>query len=137
MKRGFMINYGKLGEGVYRIMEAGNMVNGAALNLSVDERNGKLLGLLSDMRAVGKFEVGDVVEASNIGANTGLFVAGERFFVAAVGEVLGKFTGDPSRTIEVWSFDADGLLKRTITDPRFIRLVEAGKPVRKAAVKAV
>lgn len=135
MKRGFMINYGKLDEGVF--MEAGNMVNDAALNLSIDERNGKLLGLLSDMRVVGKFEVGDVVEASNIGANTGMFVAGERFFVAAVGEVIGKFAGDPSRTIELWSFDADGLLKRTITDPRFIRLVESAKPVRKAAVKAV
>ena len=137
MKREFMINYGKLGEGVYRIMEAGNMVNGAALNLSVDERNGKLVSLLSDMRAAVKFEVGDVVEASNVGANTGMFVAGERFFVAAVGEVIGKFAGDPSRTVELWSFDADGLLKRTITDPRFIRLVESGKPVRKAAVKAV
>ena len=107
------------------------------LNLTVDERNGKLASLLSDMRAVGKFEVGDVVEASNVGANTGMFVAGERFFVAAVGEVIGKFAGDPSRTVELWSFDADGLLKRTITDPRFIRLVESGKPVRKAAVKAV
>ena len=135
MKREFMINYGKLGEGVF--MEAGNMVNDAALNLSIDERNGKLASLLSDMRAAVKFEVGDVVEASNIGANTGMFVAGERFFVAACGEVIGKFAGDPSRTVELWSFDADGLLKRTITDPRFIRLVESGKPVRKAAVKAV
>lgn len=133
MKRGFMINYGKLGKGVF--METENTMNDAALNLSIDERNGKLASLLSDMRAAVKFEVGDVVEASNIGANTGLFVAGERFFVAAVGEVLGKFTGDPSRTVELWSFDADGLLKRTITDPRFIRLVEAAKPSRKAVVK--
>ena len=117
-------------------MDTGNMSGGVALNLTVDERNGKLLGLLSDMRAVGKFEVGDVVEAGNVGAHTGMFTAGERFFVAAVGEVIGKFAGDPSRTVELWSFDADGLLKRTITDPRFIRLVESGKPVRKAAVKA-
>jgi hypothetical protein len=117
-------------------MEAGNMGNGAALNLSVDERNGKLASLLSDMRVAGKFEVGDVVESNNVGACTGMFVAGERFFVAACGEVIGKFAGDPSRTVELWSFDSDGLLKRTITDPRFIRLVESSKPIRKAAVKA-
>ena len=133
MKREFMINYGKLGKGVF--MDTENTVNDAALNLSIDERNGKLASLLSDMRAAVKFEIGDVVEASNIGANTGLFVAGERFFVAACGEVLGKFTGDPSRTIELWSFDADGLLKRTITDPRFLRLVEAAQPSRTAVVK--
>jgi hypothetical protein len=106
------------------------------LNLTADERNGKLLGLVSEMRAVGVFAVGDIVESNNVGACTGMFVAGERFFVAACGEVIGKFAGDPSRTVELWSFDSDGLLKRTITDPRFIRLVESSKPIRKAAVKA-
>ena len=107
------------------------------VKLSVDERNGKLASLLNQMRIVGVFAVGDVVEANDLGAQTGMFVAGERFFVAGVGEIIGKFAGDPSRTVELWSFGEEGLLRRTITDPRFIRVVEPAVVKKKAVVKSV
>ena len=101
--------------------------------LTIDERNGKLTGLVNQMRTVPKIGVGDIVECNDLGAALNdLFVPGERFYVAAVGEVIGKFAGDPSRTIELWSFAGDGSLRRTITDPRFLRVVE--RFVKKAAV---
>lgn len=105
------------------------------MELSIDERNGKLLAELNQMRAGGVVVAGDVVEANSLGLSTGLFVAGERLFVAEVSERIGKLAGDPTRCVDLWSFDADGQLKRTVTDARFLRVVESAKPKRTAAVK--
>ena len=104
------------------------------LKLTLDERNGKLLAELNQMRAGGSVSVGDVVEPNSLGIATGLFTAGERLFVAGVGENIGKLAGDPTRTVDLWSFDADGHLKRTITDVRFLRVVESATAKKKAAV---
>jgi hypothetical protein len=105
------------------------------MELTIDERNGKLLAELNQMRAGGVVVAGDVVEANSLGLSTGLFVAGERLFVAEVSERIGKLAGDPTRCVDLWSFDADGQLKRTVTDARFLRVVESAKPKRTAAVK--
>ena len=104
------------------------------LKLTLDERNGKLLAELNQMRAGGSVSVGDMVEPNSLGIATGLFAAGERLFVAGVGENIGKLAGDPTRTVDLWSFDADGRLKRTITDVRFLRVVESATAKKKAAV---
>ena len=104
------------------------------LKLTLDERNGKLLAELNQMRAGGSVSVGDVVEPNSLGIATGLFAAGERLFVSGVGENIGKLAGDPTRTVDLWSFDADGALKRTITDARFLRVVESAVTKKKAAV---
>lgn len=105
------------------------------MELTIDERNGKLLAELNQMRAGGVVVAGDVVEANSLGLATGLFVAGERLFVAEVSERIGKLAGDPTRCVDLWSFDADGQLKRTVTDARFLRVVESAKPKRTASVK--
>ena len=104
------------------------------LELTLDERNGKLLAELNQMRAGGSVSVGDVVEPNSLGIATGLFAAGERLFVAGVGENIGKLAGDPTRCVDLWSFDAGGALKRTITDARFLRVVESASSKKKAAV---
>ena len=105
------------------------------MELTIDERNGKLLAELNQMRAGGVVVAGDVVEANSLGLSTGLFVAGERLIVAEVSERIGKLAGDPTRCVDLWSFDADGQLKRTVTDARFLRVVEPAVK-KKAVVKA-
>ena len=104
------------------------------LKLNIDERNGKLLAELNQMRAGGVVVAGDVVEANSLGLSTGLFVAGERLFVAEVSERIGKLAGDPTRCVDLWSFGEDGQLKRTVTDARFLRVVEPAVK-KKATVK--
>ena len=104
------------------------------LKLNIDERNGKLLAELNQMRAGGVVVAGDVVEANSLGLSTGLFVAGERLFVAEVSERIGKLAGDPTRCVDLWSFGEDGQLKRTVTDARFLRVVESAAGVKKKAV---
>ena len=93
------------------------------LTLTLDERNAKLIGMVNELRTIEQFAVGQLVEPSGAGIASGLMEAGEQFFVAGVGELIAKFAGDPSRTIELWSFNPDGSLRRTITDPRFIRRI--------------
>lgn len=97
---------------------------GETLELTLDERNGKLLNFENDIINNPEFQEGDKVKPSALGMQTGLFQAGELFIIVKMGELIGKWAGDPSRTIELWNFNGQGVLNRTVTDPKFIELVE-------------
>lgn len=104
--------------------------------LDLNGRNA-LLGMLAPMIFNDPaISAGDIVSANDIGLKTGVFEAGERFAVVRVGEMIAKFAGDPTRTVELWSITEDGEVRRTLTDPKFLMVVEAktvAAPVKPAA----
>jgi len=96
-------------------------------NLTLDERNGKLLAQENQMLAQPVFLIGDRIKPNSLGLTTGLFQPGELFLVVDQGEKIAKWAGDPTRTMELWNFAEDESLRRTISDPRFFDLVARRK----------
>jgi len=79
--------------------------------------------------------VGDTVSANGLGLKTGCYQAGERFVVVRVGELVGKMCGDYRKTLELWSIGSDGELKQSVSDPKFMMVVEkAAAPKRVVSV---
>ncbi|MFA7473932.1 MAG: hypothetical protein WCY86_13575 [Spirosomataceae bacterium] len=95
-------------------------------NLTLDERNGKLLAQENQMLAQPVFLIGDRIKPNSLGLTTGL-QPGELFLVVDQGEKIAKWAGDPTRTMELWNFAEDESLRRTISDPRFFDLVARRK----------
>jgi hypothetical protein len=91
--------------------------------MEITERNESVRRIVKGVKSTPTFSVGDVVTASKIGRLMELFEPDLQMVVAATGDIIGKWCGDPSRTVEVWSFGDDGKIVRQAVDPRFLKLV--------------
>ncbi len=102
---------------------------------TIDERNGRLMELENLMLANPKIGVGDLVCGNALGIASGLYEAGEKLLVVRVGESVAKWAGDPSRTVECWSIGADGLLRRTLVDPKMLSVIRKKVSLRGTTAK--
>lgn len=92
--------------------------------MEINERNESVRRIVEGVKNTPTFSVGDVVTASEIGELMDLFEPDLQMVVAATGDIIGKWCGDPSRTVETWSFGEDGKVTRQAVDPRFLKLAK-------------
>ena len=92
--------------------------------MTVDERNGKLVELFPWIVKEPVVNVNDVVVLSPLGISAGLGEAGERFVVVRIDERWGKVLGDVGRVVEMWCFDENGELRKLVSDPKFLTVIE-------------
>lgn len=91
--------------------------------MEITERNEIITKMAQGVKSTPTFKVGDLVTASDIGEKMELFEAGIQMIVAASDPIIGKWCGDPSRTVEVWLVGEDGKIVRQAVDPRFLKPV--------------